>query len=271
MVPILATRLTGSPDLYQGSGRAPYHSINFVTSHDGFTLHDLVSYDHKHNQANGEENRDGLNENLSWNCGEEGPSQSPEVLALRRRQMKNFAAILLLAQGVPMILAGDELCQTQQGNNNAYCQDNEISWLHWDGLKASPDLFRFFKLMIDFRKQHSRLRGRQFVENGNAGLPRVSWHGVKLDQPDWGWESHSLAMRWHGDHKAWDIYVIFNAYWEKLTFELPPLAGGRRWRRFVDTSLEPPQEIAEAGQEPLLANQHAYGANPRSVVVLAGN
>jgi glycogen operon protein len=271
MVPILATRLTGSPDLYQGSGRAPYHSINFVTSHDGFTLHDLVSYDHKHNQANGEENRDGLNENLSWNCGEEGPSQSPEVLALRRRQMKNFAAILLLAQGVPMILAGDELCQTQQGNNNAYCQDNEISWLHWNGLKASPDLFRFFKLMIDFRKQHSRLRGRQFVENGNAGLPRVSWHGVKLDQPDWGWESHSLAMRWHGDHKAWDIYVIFNAYWEKLTFELPPLAGGRRWRRFVDTSLEPPQEIAEAGQEPLLANQHAYGANPRSVVVLAGN
>ncbi len=269
-VPLLATRLMGSPDLYQGSGRMPYHSINFVTSHDGFTLADLVSYNQKHNKANGEGNRDGLNENFSWNCGVEGVSPDPPISQLRLRQIKNYAVLLLLSQGVPMILAGDEFGRTQKGNNNAYCQDNEISWMDWGLLKANAGLFRFFKHLIRLRKKRTRLRGRQFLENGVSTYARISWHGVRLNQPDWSWESRSLALHWHGTAHAYDLYLIFNSYWEPLTFELPPLLSERRWFRLIDTSLESPEDIVDEGKEKVISPQQSCFSAPRSVVVLMG-
>ncbi len=269
-VPLLATRLMGSPDLYQGSGRMPYHSINFVTSHDGFTLADLVSYNQKHNEANGEGNRDGLNENHSWNWGVEGVSHDSKITRLRLQQMKNYAVFLLLSQGVPMILAGDEFGRTQKGNNNAYCQDNEISWVDWGLLKSNAGLFRFFEHLIHLRKKRTRLRGRQFLENGASSYARISWHGVRLNQPDWSWESRSLALHWHGTVHANDLYLFFNSYWERLEFELPPLLSGRRWFRLIDTSLESPEDIADEGKEKLMASQDTCWSEPRSVVVLVG-
>jgi isoamylase len=268
MVPFLARRLAGSPDLYRGSGRAPYHSINFVTSHDGYTLADLVSYQDKHNEANGEGNTDGSPENLSWNCGEEGPSSRPEVVGLRRRQVRNFASLLLLSQGVPMILGGDELGRTQQGNNNAYCQDNEISWVDWRMRETNADLFRFFRLLIRFRQAHPSLRRRTFLED-EPGAPLV-WHGTKREKPDWSPESRILAMQLRGGRKDDDIYLIANAHWEAHEFDLPRIAPGKSWRRFLDTSLEPPHEIEEPGQEPVLVRRSSYVAGPRSTVVLVG-
>lgn len=270
MVSALATRMAGSPDLYYGSGRAPYHSINFVTCHDGFTLADLVSYNTKHNEINGEGGTDGTNENYSWNCGEEGPSSSPEVNALRRRQMKNLAALLLLSQGVPMILAGDEMGRTQQGNNNAYCQDNEISWLNWELLEQNRDLFRFFKLLIQFRKKHPILRSRSFDGQGNGPAPTLVWHGVRRNQPDWSWESRSLALHLIGGQQDNDIFVIANAYWQSLRFELPEPSTGKRWFRFIDTWLDAPLEICEEGREQPLVGRQDYEVGPRSVVVLVG-
>ena len=171
----------GSSDIYQTSGHLPINSINFVTCHDGFTLNDLVSYNSKHNEANGEDNRDGINENLSWNCGVEGETDDPAVEALRSRQVRNFAAILLLAQGVPMILSGDEVRRTQKGNNNAYCQNNEISWCDWRAVEKHSDLFRFWKLMIDFRRRHPAVHRSRFFDGklNDRGLPDVSWHGCR--------------------------------------------------------------------------------------------
>ena len=264
MVSALASRLAGSSDLYREGGRAPYHSINFVACHDGFTLADLVSYDVRHNEANGEGGADGPPESFSWNCGEEGPSSSPEVNRLRRRQMKNLATLLLLSQGVPMILAGDELGRTQQGNNNAYCQDNAISWLDWKLRDRNLDLFRFFKLLIRFRKEHPALRRRRFFEDGD---PEVRWHGVRLDEPDWSEESRSLVMHRPGGEGS-EIYLIANAHWEPHRFALPGGAAGRRWFRFVDTMLEPPHEIREDDEQPALPDQGSHEAGPRSVVVL---
>jgi isoamylase len=270
MVPVLATRLSGSPDLYQVSGREPYHSINFITSHDGFTLADMVNYNEKHNEMNGEQNSDGHNENLSWNCGQEGPSASLEIEELRLRQMKNFLAILMLSQGVPMMLAGDEFGRTQQGNNNAYCQDNEISWVDWDLRRKHAGLLRFTRLLVDFRKKHARLRGRRYLEDGEPGKPPHSWHGVQLHKPDWSYESRSLAMHWPGTRKGVDLYLIFNAYWEPLEFELPPASAARRWFRVMDASLAPPLDMAEEGSEVPLPSQSDYFAAARSVVLLLG-
>ncbi len=270
VVPVLATRLAGSADLYQGSGRAPYHSINFITSHDGFTLADLVTYSSKRNQANGEDNLDGIDQNHSWNCGVEGPSEAPEIQALRMRQMKNFAAALLISQGVPMILSGDEMGKTQQGNNNAYCQDNVINWLNWQLLDTNAELFRFFKLLIRFRKQHHILRGRHFFERENHRNPGLTWHGVKPDQPDWSWHSRSLAMHLAGGRGDVDCYVIANAYWDGLEFELAPASEQKRWFRFVDTALKSPKDICEEGKEKLLVEQSRYRVAPHSVVVLIG-
>jgi glycogen operon protein len=269
MVPLLATRLSGSPDLYRGSGRAPYHSINFVTSHDGFTLADLVSYNRKHNETNGEANSDGSDHNDSWNCGEEGETSSPGVLALRRRQIKNFAALLLVSQGVPMLLGGDELGRTQRGNNNAYCQDNDVSWVDWSLRERNADLFRFLRLMIAFRKSHPALRRRTFFEDGSAGPPTVVWHGQKLERPDWSRESRSLAMHLPGLEGDDDIFVIANAHWEAHVFELPRIPGTRRWRLFVDTTLPPPGDIAERGAEQLVPGR-SYPVGPRAVVILIG-
>ena len=270
IVSMLATRLAGSADLYQGSGRAPYHSINFVTNHDGFTLADLVSYNQKHNQANGEDDLDGSSENFSWNCGIEGLTSSPEIQSLRLRQMKNFAALLLLSQGVPMILAGDEVGRTQQGNNNAYCQDNEISWFDWEGLQHHSELFRFFKLLIAFRKQHAVLRGRHFFERENHRNPGLSWHGIKPGEPDWSSHSRSLAMQLIGGKMEIDLFLIANAYREALDFELPAPSERKKWFRFIDTNLKSPKDICDPEQEKVLVPQRPYKAGPYSVVVLVG-
>jgi glycogen operon protein len=189
LIGAVATRLSGSSDLYESEGRLPTNSINFVTCHDGFTLADLVSYNDKHNEANGEDNRDGTNDNWSWNCGHEGETNDPAILALRRQQAKNFLALLFLSQGVPMIVAGDEVLRTQRGNNNAYCQDNESSWFDWRFSEAQRDMLRFVQHLIAFRHRHSCLRRRRFLTgqpDPERRLPDVTWHGVELDAPLWG-------------------------------------------------------------------------------------
>ena len=268
MVSALATRLLGSPDLYSANLREPWHSINFVTCHDGFTLADLVSYNHKHNQTNGEQNRDGTDENWSWNCGAEGPSSSAEINRLRSRQVRNLAALLMLAQGVPMILAGDEVGRSQRGNNNAYCQDNEIGWFDWTQVDANADLLRFFRLLIRLRRDHAILRRGSFLPRAEA--PQVEWHGVRLHSPDWSHDSRSLAMHLHGrpDNHQDHIYLIANAHWEQHEFELPILPGWA-WTRAIDTSLAPPLDIADP-EEPEVVEISRYRVNPRTVVVLVG-
>jgi isoamylase len=263
---LLATRLAGSSDLYRSSHRAPFHSINLVTSHDGFTLRDLVSYNEKHNEENGEGNADGQNDNLSWNCGAEGPSSDPEVNALRARQTRNFLTLLLLAQGVPMILAGDEMGRTQGGNNNAYCQDDETSWLDWSLLETNAELFRFTARLVRFRRSHPSLRRRAFFEDEPG--PAVAWHGVRLGEPDWTGESRTLGMHLLGSNGDDPIFLFVNAHWERNPFELPRPGPGRRWRRFVDTTLAPPEDAAEPGAEAGLPSGRTYVAGPRSVVVL---
>lgn len=268
MMSTLATRLVGSPDLYYVSGRAPHHSINFITCHDGFTLADLVSYNQKHNEINGENNRDGSDENFSWNCGMEGPTDHPEILHLRQRQMKNMVTLLFMSQGVPMILAGDEMARSQQGNNNAYCQDNEISWLNWHLLKNNQGLFRFFRLFIQFRKDHPLLRSKVFYTSQTENAPVVVWHGFKRYQPDWSEESRSLGMQLIGGDHDNDIYLIVNAHWEDHEFELPVPSRGKSWKLFVDTYQMPPYDIYEKGKEPLLYGLWKIRVKSRSMVVL---
>ena len=264
-----ATRLVGSSDLYEHTGRRPYASINFITAHDGFTLNDLVSYSEKHNQANGEGNNDGINDNLSWNCGAEGDSADPEVNALRARQIRNFAAILLLSRGVPMFVAGDEVRRTQQGNNNAYCQDNAVSWFDWTLPHKNAALLRFWQRMIDFRKRHPALRRGEFF-SGDAnerGVLDVAWHGSKLNEPGWNDpNARVLAFTLAGFDGDDDLHVMLNMYWDAIAFELPAIAG-RSWRRAVDTGLAPPLDIADPGAEPPVDGA-AYTVQGRSVVVL---
>jgi glycogen operon protein len=255
IVPALASRLAGSSDLYQPSGRKPYHSINFVTCHDGFTLADLVSYNSKHNEANGEENRDGTGENFSWNCGVEGPTTDERVLALRRQQARNFLVILFLSQGTPMLLAGDEMGRTQRGNNNAYCHDNELGWVDWRLLDENADLHRFTKLLIAFRKAHPVLRRADFLTgtgSPRSNRPDVSWHGVALGAPDFSPGSRSLAMHLAGEHVPGgddDVYVAMNAWVEDLAFELPAPPAGCVWLRVIDTAEASPRDIAEPESE----------------------
>jgi isoamylase len=268
MASALATRLLGSPDLYETSAREPYHSINFVTCHDGFTLTDLVSYNQKHNLANGENNQDGSNDNLSWNCGVEGPTKDATVNELRARQRKNIAAILMFAHGVPMILSGDEMGRTQQGNNNAYCQDNDISWVNWDLANENADLMRFFQLLIAFRKRCPMLRRDTFALDGETGF-HVTWHGTKRMSADWSPQSRSVAMQWtqlHKDGSRDDLHFIAHAHWEDSRFELPDI-GARKWLRLVDTALLSPLDIADAGQEFPLSSQDSYLVKARSVAI----
>jgi glycogen operon protein len=268
MTSALATRLLGSPDLYLTSAREPYHSINLVTCHDGFTLADLVSYNEKHNLANGENNSDGCDANYSWNCGIEGPTGDPAVQALRLHQQKNFAAILLFAHGVPMILSGDEIGRTQQGNNNPYCQDNEISWVDWRMAESNAGLLRFFQLMIAFRKRSPLLRRESFELHGEGGF-HITWHGVKRLQPDWSDPSRTIAMQFtqlqQGGQRD-DVHFIANAYSGELEFELPQI-GEREWFRLVDTAMPSPQDIAEEHQEFPLLSQESYQVQPHSVAI----
>lgn len=265
----VASRIGGSADIYERHGELPINSINFVTCHDGFTLNDLVSYNHKHNEANGEDNRDGTNENLSWNCGAEGPTDSPDVEALRARQIRNFAAILLVSRGVPMLLMGDEVRRTQGGNNNAYCQDNPVSWFDWDLVRGHADILRFFRLMIAFRRRHSTFRSSHFFTGraNERGIPDVAWHGCKLGKP--GFDDpygRALAFTLGGVGDEPDLHVMMNMYWEPLEFEIPDIPG-RCWRKAVETAATSPADIFEAGQEPLFPFDRCTVA-PRSIVVL---
>ena len=260
----LMQRLYGSDDLFPDSlpdSYRPYQSVNFITAHDGFCLYDLVAYNHKHNEANGHHNTDGTDHNLSWNCGWEGDEGAPAaVLALRRRQVKNYCCLLLLANGVPMFVAGDEFMNTQRGNNNPYNQDNETTWLNWDLLERNRDIFRFFQQMIAFRKAHPSIgRNRYWRED-------VRWYGVGA-QPDLAADSHSLAYCLHGAAQGDDdLYVLINGYWEDLTFTIQEGPAGAWWR-VVDTGLPSPHDIAEPGHEVRLDHLH-YRAGARSVVVL---
>jgi len=261
MVPDLMRRLYGSDDLFPDSRAEAYHayqSVNYITSHDGFTLYDLVSYNQKHNWKNGNNNHDGMDDNYSWNCGHEGDEGAPaSVLALRRKQVKNFCCLLLLSNGIPMFRAGDEFLNTQFGNNNPYNQDNETGWLDWSQLRANQDIFRFFKEMIAFRKNHSSLSRSRFWRED------VSWHGAGR-AVDLSHDAHSLAFCLHGaSQKDDDIYVMINAYWEPLTFTIQEGAP-REWRRIVDTSLSSPDDFSDRG---VPVDRMSYDVAPRSIVV----
>jgi len=267
MVSALASRLTGSADLYQGAGRAPYHSVNFITSHDGFTLADLVTYGQKRNEANGEHNADGAGDDLGWNCGHEGPGGAPEIQALRLRQAKNMLALLLLSQGTPMILAGDELGRSQRGNNNAYCHDDDTTWLDWGLAETNGGLRRFCRELIRFRKGEPLLRTRSYASPANGLAVEFAWHGVAPGRPDWSWDSRSLALQISGGRPRRDIYLIANAYWGALRFELPGLDGGRAWHLLLDTSQPSPLDIHEPGARPGFRDRRDYVAGSRSVAV----
>jgi isoamylase len=265
----VAQRLLGSPDIYSHEKREPEQSINFVTCHDGFTLNDLVSYNYKHNEDNGEENRDGSNDNLSWNCGVEGPTDNPEIERLRNRQVKNYLTLTLLSIGTPMLLMGDEVRRSQGGNNNAYCQDNKISWFDWNLVVKNKDIHRFAKQLIAFR-QNRKLPIERHDMTLSELLRRqpVQWHGVRLHSPDWGHESHVLSatIAAHGNSAL--LHVIVNAFWERLTFEIYRGDDGHEpWRRCIDTFLDSPEDICDWSKAPVIDGS-TYATQPRSVVVL---
>jgi len=266
----LADRFLGSPEVYGHKKREAEQSVNFVNCHDGFTLNDLVSYGRKYNEANGEANRDGGDDNRSWNCGAEGPTDDPAIEKLRNRQVKNFLTVTLLALGLPMVLMGDEVRRTQRGNNNAYSQDNEISWFDWGLLEKHADVHRFLKLLIarrllrDVAAEVERKNLQQFLFDANK-----TWHGVKVGQPDWSPSSHSLAFSAEFRKEKLMFYIAFNSYWEDLEFELPAMEqwANNPWRRWIDTSLDSPEDIVDwhtAGPVPGLK----YLVASRSVAVL---
>ncbi len=277
LVSRVADVLAGSSAIFEAGGELPLNSVNFVTAHDGFTLNDVVSYNWKHNEANGEGNRDGINDNQSWNCGFEGETDNLEVEALRRRQIKNFGAILMLSQGVPMFVAGDEVRRTQKGNNNGYCQDNEMSWFDWTLVEKNQDILRFFKQMIAFRKSHPQLRRTQFFKGqvNERGLADISWHGCRLFSPGWyDALSRVLAFTIGGfsevDSEDTDIHVMLNMDWNDLDFDLPPLLD-RQWYKVVDTFESSPKDVAEnladPGTESIVPGPTCHVRN-RSIVVL---
>jgi isoamylase len=269
MVRALACRLTGSPDIYAWEQREPEQSVNFVTCHDGFTLNDLVSYNAKHNEANRDQNRDGADDNYSWNCGIEGPSDDPAIEQLRTRQIKNFLAITLLSVGTPMLLAGDEMRHSQSGNNNAYCRNDELFSFAWTRLERHGEVHRFVKQLIAFRRnrqlrtEHPDITLRELLRKRP-----VQWHGVKLNSPDWSEHSHSLAVT---SALLWDpslLHIIVNSYWVPLEFELPALTEAYEpWRRCIDTFLAPPHDIYPLEDGPIVPAA-TYRVQPRSLVVL---
>jgi glycogen operon protein len=269
-VPHIAARILGSPDLYAHKEREAEQSVNFVTSHDGFTLNDLVSYNGKHNEPNGENNRDGSNDNLSWNCGVEGPSDDPAVEALRERQVKNFFVMLLLAAGTPMFVMGDEVRRTQYGNNNAYCQDSDLSWFDWTLVRRNAQLRRFVKSLIALRQRRDVVsEGGRLSLNQLLRHSRIEWHGVTLNRPDWSAGSRSLALTLRSLRARFLLHAMFNAYWDPLAFQLPPIPAesSQRWRRCVDTALQSPDDINFWTQAPSVATP-TYEVQPRSAVVL---
>jgi len=266
----VAMRISGNSDLYQAQDRSPMNSINFVTCHDGFTLQDLVSYNHKYNLANGEDNRDGSDNEYSWNCGQEGETTEEAVAALRRRQTRNFMAILMLSQGVPMLLAGDEVRRSQQGNNNPWCQDNAFGWFDWELPQAHHDMLRFVRLMIAFRRRHACLMHRRFL-TGQARdgfhFPDISWHGISLHKPLWGQDDAQVLTFTLGRVRPADadLHVILNMGARDLEAPLPEHPG-HRWCRVVDTSRNSPEDILEPSGLVALPDL-VYPAVAHSVVV----
>ena len=266
MVGRLANRFFASPDLYAGDALEPEQSVNFVTCHDGFTLNDLVSYDRKYNLANGEENRDGADDNRSWNCGAEGPSNDPAVEALRARQVRNLLALTLLSSGVPMITMGDEARRTQLGNNNGWCQDGPLTWLDWDLVERHSDLRRFVRRLLDLRFAFDPGAANQGATLSEfLSQARIEWHGTELDAPDWGPESRSLAVCFTARGRSGRVYSAFNAFWEPLEFELPPAPRG--WKRLVDTARPPPPDSVDGGDASVITGPR-YRVEARSVVML---
>ena len=267
----VATRIAGSSDLYAEDGRLPANGINYVTCHDGFTLWDLVSHDGKHNDANGDDNRDGSNDNLSWNCGAEGDTDDAAILQLRRRQARNFMAILFLSQGVPMILAGDEVLRSQRGNNNAYCQDNELSWFDWRQVETNRAMLRFVRELIALRKRHPSLRRQRFLSGRpvpGATLPDVAWHGERLHEPPWhDGGARLLAFTLAGTRAGeTPLHVILNMSDTARAVAVPALAG-YAWRRALDTAVASPRDISPPAEQ-VAAEGVQYVAQARSVVVL---
>ncbi|MDQ3898856.1 MAG: glycogen debranching protein GlgX [Actinomycetota bacterium] len=265
----VATRIAGSEDLFAPEEERPSNSINFITCHDGFTLNDLVSYNGKHNEANGEQNRDGSDDNRSWNCGIEGPTDDPEIEALRVRQIKNAVTILLLSRGTPMLLGGDEFRRTQMGNNNAYCQDNDLSWFDWSLADKNAELVRFVSGMVAFRRRFHTVRRDEFygAMRNDRGEPEVAWHGCRLNEP--GWTDplcRVLSFTLSGRNGDPDLHVMLNMYDLGLDFEIPA-ADGRSWSLAVDTAKPSPSDILDPGDEvPVEGNScHVFG---RSAVVL---
>jgi len=265
----LHERIIGSPDIYKSGHRPTGQSINFVTCHDGFTLNDLVSYNSKHNDGNKTQNSDGTNANLSWNCGAEGPSTNPDMELLRIRQIKNFLALTLLSVGTPMLLMGDEVRRTQQGNNNAYCLDNDVSWFDWGLCQSNAELFRFTQELICLRRHFDHGIGgnaiplEQYLKDAH-----IEWHGAALDKPDWGFDSHSIAVVFHSHALNNMRYIAINSYWEILEFELPPLPqSSSPWIRIIDTSLASPNDIAGTATG-IEVRGSTYLVNPHSIVML---
>jgi isoamylase len=264
----LADRMLGSHEVYGHKRREAEQSVNFVTCHDGFTLNDLVSYNEKHNEANGEGNRDGANDNRSWNCGVEGPSDDAEIESLRLRQIKNFFTVTLLSLGVPMFAMGDEVRRTQRGNNNAYCQDDELSWFDWSLVETHAEIYRFAQQLLKRRVLRNIENEQQRVSLSEMlHHAKLSWHGQKLLQPDWGRDSHAFAFTAELQRERQMLHVIVNGYWEAIEFELPPAIENRGWRRWIDTALPSPQDIVD-WEMAVPISDAPYAAGARSVVML---
>ena len=266
---VIAQRVQGSPDLYWWKDLGINSSINFITCHDGFSLRDLWSYTNKRNYINGESNTDGCNDNNSWNCDVEGETENITVIKMRKKLVKNSLVLLMMSRGTPMIYSGDEMYHTKQGNNNCYCQDNEISWLDWDKLEQYGDIFNFFKKLIDFRKQHPIIRKNNSfnvkVYEDNS-YPEISWHGVKAWQPDFSYNSRTLAFLYHDKEKEDYIYTILNSHWETHNFELPILPNELKWHMFVNT--DDYISANEVGDEKVLQDQNNILVAPRSSIIL---
>jgi isoamylase len=262
-------RLMGSPDIYAAGERPTGQSINYITCHDGFTLNDLVSYNEKHNDGNLNSNQDGTNANLSWNCGIEGPTNDPKVESLRIRQIKNFFTLTLLSVGTPMLQMGDEVRRTQKGNNNAYCLNNEISWFDWDLCKTNTEIMRFVQQMIRLRLHfYKGTNGAPIALEEYLRDAQIEWHGTRLHEPDWGRDSHSLAISLHNHALKQVRYIAINSFWNQMEFELPGFEDdSAHWIRMIDTSLPSPSDIADVGEGSEIAAS-SYVVNPHSVVVL---
>jgi len=263
MIGSFARRICGSSDLYQSSGKGPARSLNFVTCHDGFTLNDLVSYKQKHNDENGEFGHDGAEANNSDNCGVEGPSQDPGVERMRNRLIKNFLLTLFISRGVPMLLGGDEFRRTQRGNNNAYCQDNEVSWFDWGLLEKHKEIHRFTRGMIAFRRTHLVLRREDFYTDAE-----IKWFAPNSATPDWADQRQkSFACLVLGQAGP-DLFLLFNADTSPIDFFVPALPTGKNWRLAVDTSREAPYDLFDPGKEPLIQGQNGFRLEPRSSAIL---